>query len=243
MFGKLHLVGSPIGNIRDISFTTIDSIKNAKYIAVENPLLFKDFCSNIQVDCNAELIDIAYEKDNDKEFKEYEYILSLLLNGDDVFIVSDEGMPGVADPGEQIVKRIIEDGRIDITSTPGPSAIMAAVSVAGCMNRFSFEGFMSHKKEERVNHLNNIKNNNIPMVFFIMNKERNTFPNQSAEFSNHIFLFLDEVIEAFGQARKSTLCYNLTRDDELIIRKTLGELKDYLLSNQRIDGNCCIVIH
>lgn len=243
MFGKLHLIGSPIGNIKDISFTTIDSIKSAKYIVVENPILFKEFCNRINVDCDAELIDIAYEEDDDKEFREYEYILSLLLNGKDVFIISDEGMPGVADPGEQIVKRIINDGRIDITSTPGPSAIMAAVSVAGCMNRFSFEGFMSHKKEERVDHLNKIKNNNIPMVFYIMNKERNLLPNQSTEFSNHIFLFLEEVIDAFGYNKKSTLCYNLTRDDELIIRKSLGDLKEHLMSIERIDGNCCIVIH
>lgn len=243
MTGKLRLIGSPIGNIKDISFTTIDAIENARYIAVENPILFKEFCSRINVNYSAELIDIAYEQGNDKEAKEYDYILSLLLGGNDVFIISDEGMPGIADPGEKIVKKVIEDGRIEITSTPGPSAIMAAVSVAGCMNRFSFEGFMSHDKEERVRHLSKIKNNEIPMVFYIMNKERNLLPNESAEFSNHIFLFLEEVIDAFGQNKNSTLCYNLTRTDELIIRKPLGELRDYLMSTERIDGNCCIVIH
>jgi 16S rRNA (cytidine1402-2'-O)-methyltransferase len=243
MFGKLYLIGSPIGNIDDISFTTIQAIKTAKYIAVENPLLFKDFCSRISVECSAELIDIAYEEGNDKEAKEYDRIIDLLVSGNDIFIISDEGMPGIADPGEQIVKRIIEDGRVEITSTPGPSAIMAAVSVAGCMNRFSFEGFLSHDKQDRINHLNKIKNNDIPMVFYIMNKQRNLLPNQKADFSDHIFLFLDEVINAFGKHKQSTLCYNLTRQDELIIRKNLGDLKDYLLSNDRIDGNCCIVIH
>ncbi len=243
MAGKLHLIGSPIGNINDISITTTEAIKSARYIAVENPILFKDFCNRVGVECNAELIDIAYEEDDDKETKEYPRVLELLIDNNDVFIISDEGMPGIADPGEQIVKKIIQDGRIEITSTAGPSAIMAAVSVAGCMNRFSFEGFLPHDKEHRINHLNKIKNNDIPMVFYIMNKQRNLLPNQSTDFSDHIFLFLDEAIDAFGKNKKSTLCYNLTRKDEVIIRKTLGELKDYLLSNQRIDGNCCIVIH
>jgi 16S rRNA (cytidine1402-2'-O)-methyltransferase len=243
MYGKLHLIGSPIGNIKDISFITIEAIKNAKYIAVENPILFKDFCNKVGVEYFAELIDIAYEDGDDKETKEYPRILELLIGGNDVFIISDEGMPGIADPGEQIVKRVIQDGRVEITSTAGPSAILAAVSVAGCMNRFSFEGFLPHSKEERLNHLNKIKSNDIPMVFYIMNKQRNLLPNQSTEFSDHIFLFLDEAIDIFGKDKKSTLCYNLTRQDEIIIRKTLAELKDYLSSNERIDGNCCIVIH
>ena len=244
MNGKLIIIGSPIGSHLDVSQRMIEAVTKSKFIAVENITLFKQFVNDLYVECTAELIEIAYEVDDDKEIRNYPYILDLLLSGNDVYVISDEGMPGIADPGHKLIDLIIAEGHdINITSSPGPSTVMAAVAVAGCLTRFSFEGFLSHNKEERIMHLNRIKDHGIPQVFFLMNQERTMLPNEPFKFSNQILEFLDEAIDAYGQDKKSTLCYNLTLPNELVVRKTLGQLRDHLLSNERVSGNFCLVVH
>lgn len=152
MAGKLHLIGSPIGNKLDISDRLIESIKNATTICVEDIDRFEEFCHANSFNYTAELIDVLYSPNNDRELNSSEYIINKLISGEDVHIISDEGMPGVADPGSILFTKAVNNN-IEIIVSPGPSTIIAAAALAGVFNRFSFEGFLPHDSNERTRYL------------------------------------------------------------------------------------------
>jgi 16S rRNA (cytidine1402-2'-O)-methyltransferase len=243
--GVLHVIGMPIGNKDDISQRSIDVIKNAKRIVVEQESIFRHNCRhlyNINMQDDVEIIEIVYTKELDHELDKIDMLIDLLKNGEDIFLVSDEGMPGIADPGGHLIKAAIRNN-IRVTSSPGPSSIMAAITVAGCDNGFSFEGFLPFNEQHRMHSWEINKTKEKPMMFLLQNKEMNTDPNVSGNFSSHIFDFLKEAIDALGNKRQAVLCYNLTQNNEEIFRGTLKELYEKLSTMPRIDGNCCIVIY
>lgn len=185
------------------------------------------------------MVSIGGEPGKSYELENMGKILELLQNGEDVHLISDDGMPGVADPGELITKQAIANG-FEVTATPGPSVALAAVAVAGCMHNFTFESFLPFTKEERVKYIDQRKYLHAPMVFVLRNLMRSQ-DNQPA-YHHEIPEFLGEAVEVLGANRKAVLCYNLTKENERVVRGTLQELKKYFDETPREPDLITIVI-
>lgn len=245
MFGKLYLVGSPIGNIGDVSSNLYNAVHNAKYICVEDIDRFKEFCNHYNFKYDAELIDICYSENNNRELQTKDKVISLLKNGEDVYIISDEGMPALADPGDIIVNECIKN-KIDIVVTPGPSTVMAAAAIANTLNSFIFEGFIPFDENARKNRWNYLKNAQSPMIFLLQNPNNMPVDKDDKKHisyqSSNPFFFIDEAIEYLGNNRPAVLCFNLTTNRQKVVRKTLSGIKDYMVSNAPLEGNMVIVI-
>lgn len=241
-YGKLFLVGLPVGNWEDMSLRAYKYIKDAKNIIIEREEAFTNIWPALGMEKpKVNTISIEYDSDGGEPGEAYEMhnmhkIIDLLKSGEDAYLISDEGMPGVADPGARIVKRCIQEG-IEVTSTPGPSVVMAAVAVTGTMHNFIFESFLPFVKEERITFLEERKNYKYPMVLMLRNVKR------GQEFHNEIPEFLEEACSVLGENRRASLCYNLTTSREKVIHKTLKELIQYFNSETRsINDQICIVI-
>lgn len=244
MAGKLHLIGSPIGNKLDISDRLIESIKNATTICVEDIDRFEEFCHANSFNYTAELIDVLYSPNNDRELNSSEYIINKLISGEDVHIISDEGMPGVADPGSILFTKAVNNN-IEIIVSPGPSTIIAAAALAGVFNRFSFEGFLPHDSNERTRYWKYLSTLNHPMIFLLQNPMNMPVSTPDKTYasneSSNVFVFLKEAIENLGD-RECMYGVDITTSKQKIIRSTLDDL--YLeLSNNNYPGNVCIVIY
>lgn len=244
MYGKLYLIGSPIGNSLDVSQRLLNAFSDAKYICVEDIDRFKEYCAINNFRHNAELIDICFSLNNNREMNNKEKIISLLKNGEDVYIISDEGMPGLADPGDILVKEAIKNN-IDIVTTPGPTTAIAAASISNVLNNFIFEGFMSNIDADRHNKFKFLQASPVPMIFLLHNP--NTRPvdsNDKIHMIHNCFdydVFIKECISFFGEDRHAVFCVDLTTEKQKVIRGSLKYIKNYLLDN-KILGNLCLVV-
>lgn len=245
--GKLYLVGLHIGNKDDISFRTIQYLKQAKNIVIEREEAFKqswpDLFNNKERYTN--IISIEFVGKNgqtieEKERTRVDEIINLLNSGEDVYMVSDEGMPAAADPGIRTINAAIHN-KIDIIATPGPSVIIAAAAVTGVIHNFSFESFMPPDKKSRMEWIKERKNNINPMIMVLRNMSGDLI-NGELQFSNEIPEFLDEAIEILGPDRRAALCYNLTRNNEFVVRDTLINLKSWFLNRKRSDRDLITIV-
>lgn len=244
MFGKLHLIGSPIGNMLDTSTRLLNAFRDAKYICVEDIDRFKEYCALNNFSYTAELIDICFSLNNNREEDIKEKIVFILKNGEDVYIISDEGMPGLADPGTILVNEAIKN-KIDIVATPGPSVALAAASLSNTLNNFLFEGFMHNIDQERHKKFEFLKTSPVPMIFLLHNSNQRPIDKEDKIHMLHNCfdhdIFINECISFFGEDRKAMFGINLTTDSQQVIRGTLFKIKQYIENNQ-IFGNLCIVV-
>ena len=160
MAGKLFLVGTPIGNLGDMSKRAIETIENCDFIAAEDTRVTMKLLNYF----NIKKPMISYFEHN--KAKRTEEICKRIEDGEICVLVSDAGMPAISDPGEDLVKRCVELG-IDVKVVPGPSAVISAI-VISCLptGRFTFEGFLSMNKKRRLEHLESIKCEKRTMVFY-----------------------------------------------------------------------------
>jgi 16S rRNA (cytidine1402-2'-O)-methyltransferase len=242
-YGTLFLVGLPVGNWEDMPPRSKKYIQSAKNVVVENSETFINICNIFDIEhFNKNIISIRYESDGTKPGKQYEVeniekIISLLKSGEDLYVISDEGMPGIADPGSFMVKECIKN-KINVSSTPGPSVIIAAAAVTGVMHNFILESFLPFDKTEKITFLQNKKNHEYPMIIMLRNAK-----NQN-EFNNEIPEFLENACSIWGENKNASLCYNLTTNKELVIHGPMKELFDYFNSTKRdMSDQICIVIH
>lgn len=158
--GKLFLVGTPIGNLGDMSKRAIETIENCDFIAAEDTRVTMKLLNYF----NIKKPMISYFEHN--KAKRTEEICKRIEDGEICVLVSDAGMPAISDPGEDLVKRCVELG-IDVKVVPGPSAVISAI-VISCLptGRFTFEGFLSMNKKRRLEHLESIKCEKRTMVFY-----------------------------------------------------------------------------
>ncbi len=139
-------------------------------------------------------------------------IISRLLNGENGGVVTDAGMPCISDPGEKLV-RLCYENEIDVKVVPGPSAAVSALAISGLnTSRFTFEGFLSVTKKQRFDHLEVLKNETRTMIFY--------------EAPHKLIYTLQDMLEYFGD-RKISLCRELTKVYEEVIRLTLSEAIEY----------------
>jgi 16S rRNA (cytidine1402-2'-O)-methyltransferase len=224
MPGKLFVLGNHIGNPGDVGIRFSELIKSHKNIVCEDDSLITDKTKNIIV--------LSFD-DNDIKIPG---IMQLLYDGEDVLLVSDEGMPGIADPGSAVLKECINNN-IEIHTTPGPSTIIAAAVVANVLNRFMYHGFLPHDEYWAHEFLNRVAQSYSPHIFLL----QNITPGGSG-FSNFAIDALDKFITHFGEERRSVLCFNLTTEDQEIFRGTLRDCMNFMNSDKRPYKNACIVI-
>lgn len=156
---SLFVVGTPIGNLKDISLRAIDTLKSVDLIACEDTRVTKRLLDEYNIDTQT----ISYHQHS--KVGKIEFIISKLEEGKDVALVSDAGTPGISDPGGLLVRAAQEQG-IKVESIPGPSAVIVALSISGlATDRFLFLGFLPHKKG-RETLIKKIVDSEILVVFY-----------------------------------------------------------------------------
>jgi 16S rRNA (cytidine1402-2'-O)-methyltransferase len=244
-FGKLYIIGLPIGNWEDISVRALNHLKIAKNIVMESQVGLNRIFDNLGITKNninfisMQITSVNGSAGFSNEVANLSLIIDLLKSGQDVYIISDEGMPGFADPGELIVKTVIQNG-IDLKVIPGPTAAMIAIAMTGCSSNFTFESFPPEGREERRKFLLEKKFLHAPMVFVLRN--RVVSENGTPQFHPEIPDLLLDAYEILGEDRHAALCYNLTKDNEKIVRGTFLELHKYFTERFREDDQISIVI-
>lgn len=205
-YGKLSIVGTPIGNLGDLSPRGVETLQSADYIAAEDTRVTLGLLTRF--DIKKPLLSYYKPKEQEKS----ERIIELLLEGSNVALVSDAGMPCISDPGAVLVKKCAERG-IPVEVIPGCNAAVAAVAASGLeAARWIFEGFLPVPKKERSARLDEIKNLPHALVFY--------------EAPHKIKQTLCDLHAALGE-RNAALCRELTKLHEEIIRGKLGELERY----------------
>lgn len=220
-YGKLSIVGTPIGNLGDLSPRGVETLQNVDYIAAEDTRVTLGLLSRFEI--KKPLLSCYKPKEQEKS----ERIIELLLEGNNVAMVSDAGMPCISDPGAVLVAKCYERG-ISVEVIPGCNAAVAAVAVSGLeVDRWVFEGFLPVPKKERCERLEIVKNLPHALVFY--------------EAPHKIKQTLSDLCEALGGSRQTALCRELTKLHEEVLRGTLGELAHYY-DNMEPRGEYVIVV-
>ncbi len=202
MAGMLYLVPTPIGNLGDISTRCRETLENADFIAAEDTRVSLKLLNHLGIKKSL----VSYYEHN-KTFKG-EKIVERILAGETCALVSDAGSPAISDPGEDLVKQCAAAG-ITVCAIPGPCAAITALSISGqATGRFCFEGFLSTAKKSRREHLDSLKEETRTMIFY--------------EAPHKLAATLEDMAETFGSDRPISLCRELTKLHEEVVRTTLG---------------------
>ena len=202
MAGMLYLVPTPIGNLGDISQRCRQTLEEADFIAAEDTRVTLKLLNFLGLKKNL----VSYYEHN-KSFKG-NVILDRILAGETCALVSDAGSPAISDPGEDLVKLCAEAG-ITVCAIPGPCAVITALSISGqSTGRFCFEGFLSTARKSRREHLESLIGERRTMVFY--------------EAPHKLLSTLEDMAEVFGADRSISLCRELTKLHEEVVRTTLG---------------------
>ena len=202
MAGMLYLVPTPIGNLGDISVRCRQTLEEADFIAAEDTRVTLKLLNHLGIKKSL----VSYYEHN-KAFKG-DIIVERILAGETCALVSDAGSPAISDPGEDLVKQCAQAG-ITVCAIPGPCAAITALSISGlATGRFCFEGFLSTSKKSRREHLESLVNEQRTMIFY--------------EAPHKLPATLESMAEVFGPDRPISLCRELTKLHEEVVRTTLG---------------------
>jgi 16S rRNA (cytidine1402-2'-O)-methyltransferase len=218
--GTLYLVPTPIGNLQDMTFRAVETMKEADLIASEDSRNTVKLLNHFEIDTPQ----ISLHEHNYKE--RVPQLIEKLLAGTNIAQVSDAGMPSISDPGHELVLAAI-DSDIPVVSLPGPTAGMTALIASGINPQpFTFFGFLPRKKNEQVAFLEEIKEQRETQIFY--------------ESPFRVAATLQVIAEVYGN-RQVTLCRELTKIHEEYLRGTIDELVTYLKENP-IKGEVCLMI-
>lgn len=220
MSGKLILVGTPIGNLNDISQRAVETLKNVDFIAAEDTRVTLKLLNHLKIKKTL----VSYFEHNKQQ--KGKYIVERILAGETCALVSDAGMPAISDPGEELVTQCHKQN-IEVTVIPGPSAVVSALAISGLpTGRFTFEGFLSVNKKSRVAHLESIKNEPRTMVFY--------------EAPHKLLRTLKDFYKIFGN-RKISIVRELTKIHEEVQLTTIKTaLNKY--ENEPIKGEFVLIL-
>ena len=213
----LYLVSTPIGNLKDITFRAIETLKNSDYILCEDTRVSKNLFNRYEIKSRL----ISNHKFNEK--KNINKIIELLKLGKMISLISDAGTPGISDPGKILVNECIKNN-INIIPIPGPTAVTTAVSISGFSEKFFFYGFFPEKKQALINELKKLSEFNNTLVFFVSSKKINKIiPHLKNNFSD----------------RKIVFCREISKIYEEFVRKNVEELEPF---SKEPKGELTIVI-
>lgn len=216
----LYLVATPIGNLGDITMRAIDVLKSVDLIASEDTRKTSILLNHYGIIKPQ----IVYNNFNEK--KVLQRIITKLIAGDNVALVTNAGTPGISDPGYLLMNAAVENN-IEVTAIPGPSAVIMAVILSGLpMHSFTFKGFPPHKGGPRRRFLDVEKQSPHTLVFY--------------ESPYRLLIFLKDALEIFGD-RNAVIANDLTKKFETIMRGTLSEFVT-IFEHQLTRGEYTVVI-
>ena len=217
--GVLYLVSTPIGNLGDITFRAINILKDVSLIAAEDTRHSKKLLNHYEIETKT-ISYYEYNRDNRIPF-----LISNLVNGLNIAVITDAGTPGISDPAYKLVRKAIDAG-VKIESIPGPSAFLAALTASGLpTDRFLFEGFLPPKKG-RNKRLSKLQNVDATIIYY--------------ESANRLKRTLNQLYDFFGD-RPAVVARELTKMYEQVKRGTLLQLFNYF-SEHQAKGECVILI-
>ena len=203
MAGMLYLVPTPIGNLGDISIRCRQTLEEVDFIAAEDTRVSLKLLNHLGIKKSL----VSYFEHNKAE--KGNMIVERILAGETCALVSDAGSPAISDPGEDLVRQCAEAG-ITVCAIPGPCAVITALSISGqSTGRFCFEGFLSTAKKSRREHLESLQKEERTMIFY--------------EAPHKLCTTLEDMAEVFGSDRPISLCRELTKLHEEVVRTTLGQ--------------------
>lgn len=218
---SLYLVGTPIGNLNDMSFRAINILKNVSLIACEDTRQTKKLMNKFEIKNNL----ISFNKNN--SFNKIPKIINEIKSGKSIALVSDAGLPSICDPGEDLVKEA-KSKELNVICIPGPCAALTALVSSGInSSRFIFEGFLPRKKKERDKILLEISKSERTIVLY--------------ESPHRLIKLLKELKEFCGEEREIQIFRELTKKHEEHINTNINMALE-IFSNKEIIGEISLVI-
>ena len=220
MSGKLFLCATPIGNLEDITFRVLRTLKEVDLIAAEDTRNSIKLLNHFDIHTPM----TSYHEYN--KIDKARTLIEKMQQGQNIALITDAGTPGISDPGEELVAMCYESG-IEVTSLPGPAACITALTLSGLSTRrFAFEAFLPSDKKERRAVLEELKDETRTIILY--------------EAPHRLVKTLAELYEVLGN-RRITLCRELTKRYETAFRSTLEELLTYY-GKEEPKGECVLVI-
>ena len=211
MPGMLFLVGTPIGNLGDISPRAREVLSAADFIAAEDTRVSLKLLNHFEIKKPL----VSYYEHN--KYTSGEKILSRILNGETCALITDAGMPAISDPGTDIVSLCVKNG-VEVNVVPGPCAAVSALAVSALpAGRFSFEGFLSISRKSRVAHLESLRNEQRTMIFY--------------EAPHKLLKTLTDLLDVLGD-RAVSISREMTKCHEQTLRTTLSGAVAYFTENR-----------
>ena len=205
--GTLYLVGTPIGNLADLSERAKKVLSEVDFIAAEDTRNSLRLLSAFGISTKL----VSYHEHN--KVTSGEKILERLLAGESCALITDAGMPAISDPGEDLVRLMAEHG-VPVRVVPGPSAVVSALALSALpTGRFAFEGFLDAKKNTRRSQIENIRNEERTLIFY--------------EAPHKLTATLSDLADILGAERKISICRELTKLNEEVLRFSLSEAVRY----------------
>ena len=207
MSGKLYLVGTPIGNLGDLSPRAQETLREADFIAAEDTRVTMKLLNHFEIKKTL----VSYFEHN--KYASGAKILERIVSGETCALVTDAGMPAISDPGEELVRLCAESG-VEVIVVPGPAALVSAVALSALPSgRFCFEGFLSTANKSRREHLESLREERRTMIFY--------------EAPHKLLRTLADMEQTLGSDRRIALCRELTKIHEQTIRTTIGKAREY----------------
>ena len=204
--GKLYVVGTPIGNLEDMTYRAVRILSEADFICAEDTRVTRRLLTHFGISKP------LYSCHKFTERQAVQGFAQKIADGAVCAVVSDAGMPCISDPGEELVK-ICRDMGISVESVPGPTAVTTAAAICGMSAaRFAFEGFLSVHKKHRRERLEELKNDRHTLIFY--------------EAPHKLRATLSDLYDAFGD-RQTAICRELTKIHEEVLRMSLSEAIQY----------------
>ena len=220
MSGKLFLCATPIGNLEDITFRVLRTLKEVDVIAAEDTRNSIKLLNHFEIKTPM----TSYHEYN--KIEKGHYLVELMRQGQQVALITDAGTPGISDPGEELVAMCHEAG-IPVTSLPGPAACITALTISGLSTRrFAFEAFLPSDKKEKAAVLEELKDETRTTILY--------------EAPHRLVRTLEELYQALGE-RRVTVCRELTKKHETAFLTTLSGALAYYQENDP-KGECVIVM-
>ena len=226
----LYLVSTPIGNLKDITFRAIETLKKSSYILCEDTRISKNLLNRYEIKSRL----ISNHKFN--ETKNLNKIIDLLKSGEIISLISDAGTPSISDPGAILVNECVKNN-IKIIPIPGPSAVATAFSVSGFLEKFFFYGFLPDKKQNLINELKKLSKLESSLIFFLSPKKINKIiPELKKNFRGRKIVLCREISKLYEEFIRKDI-----DDMDLFEKEPKGELT-IVISEKKIDKNTSQVL-
>jgi len=222
MDAALYIVGTPIGNLGDLSFRALETLRAVDLIVAEDTRHTRRLTDRYEITTHLQ----SCHKFN--EIQRAEQIIERIHNGQSVAMVTDSGMPCISDPGARVVALCREAG-VSVTSVPGPAAVTTAIALSGYGEHgFIFAGFLPHKSGGRKRDLEKWKDADLPVVLY--------------ESPYRLLKLMNEIEQHLGAGRTVFVGRELTKKFEECSEGTPEEIRKHY-ENRTVKGECVVIIH